>query len=735
MDVSNVGSRFTHGFVGPVMMLTLASIATGPVVARGAVPSIEALSTTDPIVVDGVLDEAVWQSADVGTGFTQREPEQFEPATEATEIRVVYDQNTLYVGVLAHDADPSALIARELGRDVALYRDDSVAVLLDTFHDRRNAYFFETNPVSSRTDGYVTDEGRFSTEWDGIWTVKSRVFDGGWAAEFAIPIRTLRFDPAGTTWGLQVRRYIRHKNEITFWSPIGRDASIFRISKAGLLTGLTGLETSRDLRIKPYATTMLRRSRDPDTGVSEDEEDAELGLDVKWGVTRGLTLDLTANTDFAETEVDEQQVNLTRFSLFLPEKREFFLENAGIFDFGPDLGSQLKVFFSRRIGIGDGGRPTPLDFGGRLAGRQGPWSIGVMGARTGSLAQDLTGGLDPVLDTDWGVVRLKRNLGERSTLGVIATERRIGDGRRNRVWGVDGAWKPTDRLELWAFSTESTGDDAGSDGWAGGLGGEFQGDFWRWQARVLEIEETYDPQVGFVPRKGIRAFVGEVEWLPRPEWEGVRNLSFEAETEVFTLEDGTLETVEATLDLFAIKFDNGDYFSVFGKYRFEELFEPFDIFDGIILPAAEYEWLELGVFLSTSDSRSLSLEGFAVKGDFFEGERLVSDFTLRWRPSAQWSLATTWHRNDIEVAAGAFETNVWRQRVRYAWNADVDANLFLQYNDAAELAALNLRLSWQYRPGSDLFVVYNQTWDAPDLGDLADRDRQLAVKLTYSWGA
>ena len=693
-------------------------------------PSLEALRIEQTITLDGLLDEPAWAEAKVSTGFTQRQPEEFELATEQTTVRVVYTADTLYVGVEAFDSEPEKIVGQEMGRDAQLFRDDGIVLLLDTFHDRRNAYFFETNPNSSRTDGYITDEGRdFSIDWDGIWDVRSRRHAKGWTAEFAIPFRTMRFDPAQTTWGLQVRRIIVRKSEITFWSPIGRDASLFRLSQAGTLTGLEGLNTGRNLRVKPYVSASRREPRD---GSGPTKEDSEVGLDVKWGITQGLALDLTVNTDFAETEVDEQQVNLSRFSLFFPEKREFFLENAGIFEFGPDIGPELKVFFSRRIGLAQG-QPVDLELGARLAGRQGPWSIGLLGARTGDLAADPDNDRDAVPTTDWGTIRLKRNLGERSNLGLIVTHRDDGKGSANRVYGVDGQWKPTDRLDFWAFGAASDGETEDEQGWAGGIGGGYQGSFWSGGLRILDIENSFDPKLGFVLRPGRRSTSGRLGWNPRPKLRGVRNLSFEFEADIYE-KDGTTETSIVSVDYFGMDFLSGESIVAWVTDIKERLFEPFEIYPGVTLPSGEYRWRETGIWGRTNDGRKLAANGWVLWGDFFEGERWVYNLTLRWRPSRYFRVETQWQHNDVSLDAGDFETNLLRQRLSFSLNPNLTLDGLVQYNDAAEQLTANLRFNWHYRPGSDLFVVYNHGWDAPGgLDDLGEHERQVIVKLTYSW--
>ena len=741
------GTRMSCDRLRPALVLlclcfgSQASPAATQIVDIPSPPSLAALRIDGDIVVDGVLDEAVWQQAELGSGFTQMEPEEYEPSTEPTTFRVVYTSETLYIGIHAMDSETDKIVGREMGRDVPIRDDDGLVVLLDTFLDRRNAYFFETNPNSSRTDGYVTDEGRdFSIDWDGIWDVRTHRTHDGWTAEFAIPFRTLRFDPNATTWGLQIRRLIKRKSESTFWSPIGRDADLFRLSKAGTLTGLEGLETGRNLRVKPYVSASNREWLE--SGESESSED--LGLDVKWGVTQGLSLDLTVNTDFAETEVDEQQVNLTRFSLFFPEKREFFLENAGIFEFGPDLGPLLKVFFSRRIGLSQG-RQVDLEAGVRLAGRQGPWSIGVLGARTGALDADPDGDFDATPETDWGTVRLKRNLGERSNIGLITTHR-SADGETNRVYGVDGEWKPNNIWSFWAFgagsegsgsreSSSSDGSPAGSpNGWAGGLGANFSTSNWNGWARVVEIEDTFDPQLGFTLRPGRRHAAAEVEWNPRVDWKGVRNLSFELDTQMFT-KDGKTETEVVAVDLFGVDFDSGDSLVMWTTRVEERLFESFEIFEDVILSPGLYDWNEIGIWGKTNTARPWSVQGWMETGSFYSGDRLAHSLTLRWRPGRTFRSETIWRRNDIDLPEGHFVTNLWSQKLGFSFSPDLTIDALVQYSDAAENLNANIRFNWHYRPGSDLFVVYNHGWDAPELGDLAGRERQVIVKMTYAWGA
>ena len=377
-------SKLTAAATAAVLALLAASPLAGlqEPASNDERPTMAAIHVEQGPTIDGDLSDRAWQQSEVGTDFMQHEPLDGVPATEQTEVRVVFTDSTIFFGITAYDAAPDAIIAKEMERDSRVFQDDSLLLLLDTFHDRRNAYAFETNLNGARADTLVTDEGRdLNLEWDGIWSVASRRTASGWAAEIAIPISTLRFDPAAPAWGFNVQRYIAHKREMTHWSGLPREVGVLgqvgstvqpvhRVSMAGELTGLTGLGQSAQLQIKPFVIGNV--SEDPRLD-ADLITDGDGGLDLKWGVTRSLALDLTYNTDFAEVEVDELQTNLTRFSLYFPEKRDFFLENAGIFDFGPPHREffrppVLKAFFSRRVGL-DEGRQVPIDWGVRLTGR------------------------------------------------------------------------------------------------------------------------------------------------------------------------------------------------------------------------------------------------------------------------------------------------------------------------------------------------------------------------------
>jgi hypothetical protein len=737
------------GAVLPALLVLLAAVgpARGEIVGEDEqVPTLRALRIEEAIRLDGVLDEKDWGRASAATGFTQREPRPGEPATERTFVRVLYDDTTLYIGIDARDADPSQIIAREMGRDTALRRDDSVVILLDTFHDRRNAYFFETNPNSSRTDALIADEGRDANfEWDGVWEVRSRRTGRGWSAEMAIPFASIRFDPALSTWGLNIRRGIRHKNEQVYWSPIPLEADTFRISLAGNLSGLRPPEPSLNLWVKPFGTASAGTSF-VDTGRA-DPDDTDAGLDVKWGVGRNLSLDLTYNTDFAETEVDDLRVNLTRFSLFFPEKREFFLENAGIFEFGKDGSTPfggaplIKPFFSRRIGLPpeepeepEDVQEIPIEWGARLTGRAGDWNFGILDVQTEAVSA-----IDPSKDVpknNWGAVRLKRNVGERSSVGMILTNRQASGDDFNRVYGVDSSFRPRQELAFDVFGLASETSGLSGDEWAAGAAAAWRGPIWDWRFDYFDIRENFNPEMGFLLRENGRSYFSRVGYEPRLAHPKIRSVGFSVEAKIFDLHDGPVESARADVELFGITMENELHASLWWAHEEEELFEDFEIFDipddgSIIIKEGTYRFNSYSLFVSTNQGAPISSRLFLVAGEFYDGDRFESDLTVQLRPGRHFRTSTSWGLSDVKLPEGNFETNIYRQRFDVSFTANMGASLIAQYSDADELVAVNARFQWRYRPGSDLFIVFNENWDAPSLSERTTQDRRITVKLTH----
>ncbi len=732
------------------LLLPWAGGALAHEAGEAAGPTLEAVRVEEEIRLDGRLDEEVWKRAPAARGFTQREPRPGEPAGEETEIRIVYTRRTLYVGIHAFAADPAKIVAGEMGLDADLFRDDSVIVLLDTFDDHRNAYFFETNANGARTDALITDEGQDQNfDWDGVWEVRTQRLSDGWSAEMAIPFSTLRFERALERWGLNFRRLIRHRNEEVFWAPVPLEADLYRLSRAGHLTGIRDVEMGHNVQVKPFG--VASQSTSYAGGGRDERRESDGGLDLKWGLGRNLSLDLTYRTDFAETEVDDQRVNLTRFSLFFPEKRDFFLENAGIFEFGFSGdwqwagGPFIKPFFSRRIGLGPDGEQVPIDGGFRLTGRTGPWSLGVLGIGTDSA--DAAGGGD-ISDSNWGAARLKRNFGGRSSAGMLFTHRDAGRDDFNRMFGLDTTLVPADKVKIELFGLVSETPSLGDDDWAGGAGLAWAGEIWAWRLDAIEARRDFNPELGFLLRggaerdpltgaavtgEGVRRHFGQLSYRPRPADSPVRNWIYRGTAIVFTRDDGEIETIETSFDYFGFRLQNELEVIWWADVFQERLTEPFEIHPGVVIPPGRYDYHDFGIFVETNEGARVALNAWAMAGEFFDGRTRASEATVTFRPSRFLRSETAWKRDDVELPAGDFTAAVLRQRLTWSFTPESSVSLLAQYNNTADLMSLNARFTLRYRPGSELFVVYNHNWDALHFepGDLETRDRRLTIKVAH----
>jgi Domain of unknown function (DUF5916)/Carbohydrate family 9 binding domain-like len=712
-----------------VVGVILGSLGVGaPLRAADPPKTMQALPIEEPIKLDGYFDEPAWTRAVPASGFVQREPATGAPASEDTDVRVLYTPKMLYIGIDARDRQPELVISKEMQRDEPLWRDDAVDILLDTFGDDRNAYLFETNPNGARTDALITDEGRsFNLQWDGVWDVAARRTATGWCAEVAIPFSTIRFDPSVRAWGFNVLRYVRRRAEQAFWAPILLDADVKRVSLYGDLVGIGRAEPGLNLNVKPFSMASTRARASAPGG---DATKLEAGLDVKWGMTRSTSLDLTVNTDFAETEVDALQVNLTRFPLFFPEKRYFFLENAGIFDFGTrEAGAGdaplMKLFFSRRIGLAGNGEEVPIDWGVRTTGRAGPWSFGLLDVQN---AAGALGGASLPRD-NWATARLTRNFGQRSSFGAILTQR-YNSGNTNRAYGFDVSYKPTARLGFtgYAAGSDNSSPEGVSD-WSAGGATSFTGAVWNAQLGFDHVGEDFDPEAGFLLRRGVDRYLGRVAWEPRPELPRIMNLHFELDSRVYTDLRGRVESERHRLDLVGLRTTRASEAYLYVASNFERLETPFAIAPGVVIAPGEYRFDDVGIRYLTHSSRPVSVEGIAAAGQFYDGSHLSSSFTLRLRPNRHLRSESVWQVDDVRLPAGDFRVNVVRQRLAFALSPRLLTNVYLQYSDLDDLVSLNLRFNWTYRPGSDVYVVFNQRWGGATSA-LPD-DWQLQAKLTY----
>jgi len=676
------------------------------------------------IVVDGTLDEPAWKLAQPATDFIQQEPQMGEPSTERTEVRLLYDEENLYLGVYCFDsAGKAGIVVNNVRRDFSPSENDSFTVLLDTFDDNRNGFMFGTNPQGAKRDGQSGGDGKTANiDWDGIWYVTSQITELGWQVEMAIPLKTLRFrESEQQIWGVNFERRIRRKNELTHWSPIPRPYRLDRVSLAGALDGMNGIRQGRNLYLKPYLSTPLVRRQQDDVDFIP-----EVGFDVKYGVTTGLTLDLTVNTDFAQVEADEQQINLTRFSLFFPEKREFFLENANIFQFGSagrgfgaTEGREVIPFFSRRIGISQG-RLVPILGGVRLTGTAGKYRLGIL-----SMQEDEVEGAS---STNFSVARVRRDLFLSSDIGGIFINKQAGGGQFNRTYGGDVNLKFFTYLDISSFllKTETTGikgQDAAADltvGW--------WDRFWEIEAQYLSIQENFNPEVGFAPRTGIKKSRGRLALHPRPgeRVPRVREFRPSVEVEHITNQENVLET--RILDTgFAIDLQNSALIWMGREARFERLDEPFFIRPNQSIPVGDYQFTEYRVYFSSDRSRMFSGVFRAGTGGFYDGDKDSYSAELSFQPSYQFGAEVFWTHDDITLPSGDFTTTLTTTRLRYSFTTTMFLNALIQYNSTLREISSNIRFNFIYKPLSDFFLVYNER--RATTGEVVER--ALIAKLTY----
>ncbi len=705
--------------------------------ATGAV-TVRAVRLVEPIVVDGELSDPVYFRILPVTGFLQQEPREGSPASEATEAWVLFDDDHLYIAARLHDSAPEKMVANEMRRDhFNISRGESFTVVLDTFHDRRNGFYFETNPLGALRDGLITDESDLNTDWNTVWSTKATRGSEGWAVEMAIPFRSLRYRGGeAPIWGLQLKRQIQWKNEDTFLTPVPASwqwRGIRKLSSAATLVGLELPRGGRNVEVKPFATSGLTTDRSSDP-VVENDLMADAGVDVKLGVTKGLTADFTVNTDFAQVEADEQQLNLTRFSLFFPEKRDFFLEGQGIFAFGGEAGSGFQfgppsytpiLFFSRQIGI-SGSESTPIRAGGRLTGRAGAFTLGLLNVQTG---EDLSRG---ALATNFSVMRLRRDLFRRSSIGAIFTNRSVatsGEGT-NRVYGIDGNFAFFQNLLINTYYARSdtealTGDDRS---YMAKL--ENNGDRYGVELQHLMVGGDFNPEVGFVRRSAFRRNRGQFRFSPRPgSIEAVRKFSFRAEADFFHNLEGALETRELTGEAGA-ELENGDEWSLSAISSLEVLAEPFEIAPSIVIPSGSYDFNRVEASYRLGTQRRISGRLSASAGGFFSGKRTEAAYSGRVEVSSRLSLEPSLSINWVDLAEGSFTAELLRARVTYALSPRMFVSGLVQFNSTASALSTNVRFRWEYEPGSDLFVVYSDGRNTTGLGFPAIESRGVVVKLT-----
>ena len=717
---------FIDGPPPPVAPEPIARAAAGRATVRAGL-------LDGPLQVDGELNEAIYDTVPPVSDFIQQLPDVGEPATERTDTWIFYDAQNVYVAARNWDSAPeSQWVANEMQRDsFQLINNDSFSVGFDTFYDRRNGFIFMVNPIGGIFDYQITDEGNPNNDWNPIWDVQTGRFDGGWTVEMEIPFKSIRFRP-GTSqiWGLQIGRNVRWKNEWTYLTPvpISGGPGMFRLSAAGTLTGVEVPEGNRTFEIKPYGIGSMATDVNAVPLVS-NAGDGDFGLDVKYGVTQNLTADFTYNTDFAQVEVDEQQVNLTRFSLFFPEKREFFLEGRGIFDFGRGVtfggitgpggggrpgaggffggGNAPTIFFSRRIGL-DGGQTVPILGGGRLTGKVGDFSVGALNIQTDDVAS--TG----AASTNFTVVRLKRDILRRSRIGGIFTGRSVsteGDGS-NAAFGLDAAFSFYDNVNLNGYyaRTRTPGLEGDDESYQAAF--TYNGDRYALGIDHLLVGDNFNPEIGFLRRDDFQRTFVQAQFSPRPaSIDAVRQFTWGGSLEYILNGAGQLESRVAQTS-FGTEFENSDRFSVDVQRRYELLVEPFDISSDVSIPVGGHGFQDYYASYSMGAQRKISGTFSLQRGEFFDGDITAIGYSRgRIEITPQLSIEPSISVNRIALPGGRFTTKLATTRFTYTFTPRMFFSGLLQYNSSRDALSTNLRLRWEYQPGSELFVVYNDQRD------------------------
>ena len=758
-----------HGKLNRVGWLICCSLLWFPIIAVAdhglADYHLEAYRTFQSIEIDGDFSESDWQKAKPINQLVQIEPNEGEAATQSTEVRVLYDDQNIYFAFTCFDSDISKLVANEMRRDGRdIHENDNVFVLLDTYNDKRSGFFFRINALGAKQDSAVTNNGdSLNRDWDAVWSCRSKVNDTHWTTEIAIPFSQLRFKKSEEMkWGVNVGREIARNQEESIWTPVSKiygGMAKYRTANLGHLVGLSGITPSRNLEILPYFLPGISQTNEE--GKTETHREFELGFDAKYGITPNLTADLTFNTDFAQVEADQQRVNLTRFSLFFPEKRPFFLEGAGMFDFGIPRTSfrrppPLLLFYSRRIGIAEE-RAVPILTGGKVSGKMGPYSVGLLNVLTDEIELDES---ETEPRTNYTVLRLKRDVFKGSSVGLIAINKQDTEAY-NRATGFDFAYRPTEQIDIrgmWAHTFES------EDGWtdesrAYGLeenldhttagqnalyfGGRWRNELFRLEGSFMDIGEAFNPTVGFVQRTGVRHIRNEMRYTPWPNRFGIRRIWMGPEFDFVLNQENKLVTRTISyINWFEL--GNGGWVSFGGRRRFEYLDEDFEPHDGIVIPIGEYHFTTFRCSISSDDTKKLSGRLSGNIGEFFNGKSWGFDIDASFKPTERLSIEPEYEFNRVTLpssedgwedelrAFDAFNTNAFSARVNYSFSTRLFAKLFAQWNSEQEEISSNFLVNYIYRPGSNFFLVFNQRYETG--GNTTELvDTTLVSKITYWW--
>lgn len=699
--------------LGPVFLLAQNGTQPSYIIDR---PTATVFPLSQAPVIDGeVTDDPVWKGIPAFGDLKQNQPNAGQPASEKTDIRIGFTTTTLYVAVVCYDSEPEKLVVSDARRDADLKTTDAFQFILDTYHDGQNGFVFGTNPAGMEYDAQVDNEGQgnfgrvrqqggtiggFNLNWDASWTVKTQVGDYGWSAEFAIPLRTLRFKSGeNQTWGFNARRNIQKNYEFDYWAPLPIEFDLKRLSLAGTLTGLD-LKTPGNLKVIPYVLGQL--SKDYTANPSSTDFKPELGGDIKYSVTPGLTLDLTYNTDFAQVEVDEQQINLDRFNLFFPEKRPFFLENAGLFSVGSP--GEADLFFSRRIGIGEDGDLVPIIGGARLSGKVNRTNVGLLSMFTG----DVNGA--NIEKNNFTVARVNHEFAGRSAIGGLFVNRQgMGelDDDYNRTFALDGKLGLGKKAQLSGFVAKTATPGIEEKDLAFKFKSQYEWAGWNLYLAYTEVGEGFNPEVGFLQRTAFRKGEGLVfkrirmdgkfgllEIRPHTAYRSYWNFNGKQETGFWHIDNHWA-------------FESGMEIHTGINFTTEGVFEDFEISEGVIVPKGTYNHREALIIFFTNRSKPLYISTRHILGGFFGGKRYANSITLGLRSGDKFNSSFSLIRNDISLPNGDFNTNILRGRLSYSFTPRLYTQALIQYNSVTNSWSSNIRFGWLQQANTGLFLVLN----------------------------
>ena len=692
-------------------------------------PTMHATRATGEITVDAKLDEADWARAESVTDFIQQLPNTGEPAKYRSVVRILYDDRNIYIAAINYDPEPRRAITVGLERDFVSTNSDVFGVVFDTFHDHRNSFLFLVNPMGAVRDEQTFNDSRNIVEaWDGVSVVKTAFQDSSWTVEMAIPLRTLRFDASTDpqSWGINFIRRVRRVNESSYWAPLERQYRLHRMSRAGTLEGLSGLKQGRNLQIKPYV--LARNSDGAQVPASTTGASADAGADLKYGLTPSLTLDLTYNTDFSQTEVDQQVVNLTRFGILFPERREFFIENLGSFTFGDvternyRMGASLSdftLFNSRQIGLTPDGLPIPIVGGARVSGRAAGFELGLLDMQTKST--------NTTPAENFGVVRVRRNLFGNSDIGMLVSNREATDtSGYNRSYGVDANIRLFTNLIVNSYVAATDADGRDEDGNAGRVSVAYRDRFWNTSAMYKRISENFRPGIGFVRRRGFQQTYGTLGVHARPSLRGIQEANPYVEVDYIADPSGPLQTRDFEAGLNTLFQPDGELKIALAD-RFDRLDAPFTVAAGRTIKAGSYSFRDVTASYVSFQSRKVYGTAGVTTGSYYDGTRTTLNGSVTFRPRYDMSLEATYQHNALSLASGDANADVSGLRLRYAKSTTLFGSAFAQYNTQTRSFVTNARIDWRWAPLSDVYLVYT---DRQNTFLNVKNERSIALKIT-----